>query len=98
MLTWEDLRLTSQEARQVARLRAGKRGSRETIRAVCNAADGWAAGLVLLLEQLRTGSLGKGAGRAPRSEAIFDYFAREVFMRTDPQIRGVSCRPPSCRG
>ncbi len=48
---------------------------------------GWAAGLVLMTESMRMGGAHEAVscGRAPQE--IFDYFAQEVFSKTDERTR-----------
>lgn len=78
LLPWDELRLTGEEAVALA----GLRGTTQAAPAVLERAQGWAAGLVLLLE---------GTGAAPAAtrvsqaapEAVFDYFAGEIFRRAE---------------
>ena len=52
MLQWDDLRLTEEESIGIVRLRGGKkRLSQETLQAIHEQTQGWAAGLVLMLEK-----------------------------------------------
>lgn len=51
-LEWPDLRLTPTEARALARQLGAGRFRASAVRHACGLAGGWAAGLVLLLEQL----------------------------------------------
>jgi DNA-binding SARP family transcriptional activator len=83
LLTGADLRLTTREAAQLIRAAGIRRLTREASQAIQETADGWAAGLVLLLEELRSG---KGDGQTTRSASTvaFDYFAAEIFKRTPP--------------
>jgi len=75
---WKDLRLTPGEAKGIARLRGRKRRAGEVL-SLQGRSDGWAAGLVLLLEE------SPGLAREPRRikdtppEKVFEYFAGEIF-------------------
>ena len=75
---WKELRLTPEEAKGIARLR-GKRRSAGEVLSLQGHSDGWAAGLVLLLEE------SAGLAREPRRmkdtppEKVFEYFAGEIF-------------------
>jgi len=75
---WKELRLTPGEAKGIARLR-GKRRSAGEVLSLQGHSDGWAAGLVLLLEE------SPGLAREPRRmndtppEKVFEYFAGEIF-------------------
>ena len=89
MLDWSQLRLTHAEATGLVRRLAPGRWSRQTIRSLHESADGWCAGLVLLLDQFRReGRTALGPGRAS-SEVLFDYFAGEIFKKADAETREV---------
>ena len=47
---------------------------------------GWAAGLVLMMEGARTGGF-ETVAPGFTAERIFDYFAQELFEKTDPEMR-----------
>jgi LuxR family maltose regulon positive regulatory protein len=80
------LRLSATEARGIARARrAAVSGARAA--ALSARADGWAAGLVLLLEH--PGADGDAAPRRGAPQALFDFFAGEILARTDPLARDV---------
>ena len=75
---WKELRLTPGEAKGIARLRGKKRSAGEVL-SLQGHSDGWAAGLVLLLEE------SAGPAREPRRMEdsppgkVFEYFAGEIF-------------------
>ena len=79
ILGWKELRLTPGETEGIARLRRKGRRDRAGARLLQRMSDGWAAGLVLLLE--KAGSAGAMPRKSPRRapQEIFDYFAREIF-------------------
>ena len=89
ILDWTQLRFTPTEAAQLARKLAPGRWPRETIRSLYDTADGWCAGLVLLLDQLRSEGRASPAPREPSSEVLFDYFASEIFKKADPTVQAV---------
>ena len=89
ILDGSQLRFTPTEAAGLARKLAPGRWSRETIRSLYDTADGWCAGLVLLLEQLRSEGRASPAPREPSSEVLFDYFAGEIFKKADPTVQAV---------
>jgi ATP/maltotriose-dependent transcriptional regulator MalT len=68
ILGWSQLRFTPAEATQLARTRAPGRWPREAIRSLHDTTDGWCAGLVLLLDQLRS------EGRASPAPSERDLF------------------------
>jgi pentatricopeptide repeat protein len=87
VLGWDDLRLTLEECRGIVRLRGKKRIPDDVVRRLHAAADGWTAGLVLMLE--RGGLPGVEAeripGRAPGE--LFEYFGSEIFARAERPVR-----------
>src|SRR5206468_2873273 len=89
MLDWSQLRLTHAEATGLVRRLAPGRWSRQTIRSLHESADGWCAGLVLLLDQFRReGRTALGPGRAS-SEVLVDYFAGAIFTKAAAGTREI---------
>jgi DNA-binding SARP family transcriptional activator len=88
LLTGADLRLTAREADQLIRAAGIRRLNRGTSRAIQETADGWAAGLILMLEELRSGKCDGETMRAA-STVTFDYFAAEIFRRMPPDAQEV---------
>jgi DNA-binding SARP family transcriptional activator len=83
---WDELRLTFEESAGMALLRSKQRLSRETVKILNEMVDGWAAGLVLMLEGMKRGIEPQELQKlAP--EEIFDYFGKELFDKTDNQIQ-----------
>jgi LuxR family transcriptional regulator, maltose regulon positive regulatory protein len=77
-LGWDELRLTEDEAAQIAA--NAHRVPTAGIGALVERCGGWAAGLTLLLDHAR--ATGSSVADAPRSpQALFDYFAAELFDR-----------------
>jgi len=89
ILDGSQLRFTPTEAAGLARKLAPGYWSRETIRSLYDIADGWCAGLVLLLEQLRSEGRASPAPHKPSSKVLFDYFAGEIFKKADPSVQAV---------
>ncbi len=89
LVTWADLRLTPAEARGVVRRVGSRRLSRDAIATLHEASDGWAAGLVLLLERWRAEGAAPAAQSPRTPQAVFDYFASEIFAKTDPTTQAV---------
>jgi LuxR family maltose regulon positive regulatory protein len=87
ILGWLDLRLTLDESEGIAGLIAVRRHSKETILRLHEASDGWAAGLVLLLERTQRERIHPQLlGKLGREE-IFDYFAHEIVAQLDQETR-----------
>ncbi len=77
-LTWEDLRLTRNEAADIIGLRFHE-ADPELAARLYERSEGWAAGLVLLCEQMRDGISSTGAPGHLGKELIFDYLAGEIL-------------------
>jgi hypothetical protein len=80
----DELRLSGREAYGIARGRGARIGRARAVNLAARA-DGWTAGLVLLLE--RPGDEVPAAAASPR--ALFDFFAGEVLARTRSEERDV---------
>jgi len=84
---WNDLRLTPEEVAGIARLQRKEKPAPELVKYLFERTDGWAAGLVLLLERTDRGRVGlRAIGRQVPAE-IIDYFGSEIFRRLDEQRR-----------
>ncbi|HYB65616.1 MAG TPA: BTAD domain-containing putative transcriptional regulator [Steroidobacteraceae bacterium] len=86
VIGWNDLRLTLEEARSIARARDVSLPDAELQR-LHERTQGWAAGLILLL-QTHGADPGTSAGAAAETPAvIFDYLAEEFFQQFKPDVR-----------
>jgi len=84
---WEDLRLTRGEAAGIVKLRRKGKLPAGLARDLFERTDGWAAGLVLLLERADTEHLEpRSVGLQVPSE-IIDYFGSEIFRQLDEERR-----------
>ncbi|RPH84835.1 MAG: hypothetical protein EHM75_10415, partial [Desulfobacteraceae bacterium] len=86
LLTGDDLRLTLEESAEIARLRADRGLPQETIEHVHALVDGWAAGLMLMLESLRRG-IDLQAVEETTREGILHYFGNEIFAKISPEVQ-----------
>jgi len=86
ILEWDELRLTREESSAIVRLRATQKLPKETMQHLYQTADGWAAGLILMLESVRRGIEPKLFGKLTPQE-ILDYFGKEIFDKTDKEIQ-----------
>ncbi len=77
VIGWPELRMTREEAAEITALRTGAVDAAR-LAELYDAADGWAAGLVLMLEWRRRAE-GEIPPRIERGSGLFDYFARELF-------------------
>lgn len=88
MLDWEDIRLAVDESIGIGRLRMGnKLINKEAMEALHEQTQGWAAGLVLLLEQEKEIAASQDIKNYANQQALFDYFAGEIFNRIDKETQ-----------
>jgi LuxR family transcriptional regulator, maltose regulon positive regulatory protein len=87
ILTWKDLCLTIEESAGIVRLRSKQKLSKEAIAGLHKAAGGWAAGLVLILEMAKIEDVEPQKAGKARPQEIFDYFASEIFDRTEKEVQ-----------
>ena len=83
ILGWPQLRFTQTEVNGLIRKLAPGRWSKDTINRLQTESAGWAAGVVLSLEQLRSQGEAFEKPDPPSSQVLFDYFAREIFKKAD---------------
>ena len=82
VIGWEDLRLAREEAGAIAaKRRPGF--TAEAVDALYERTQGWAAGLVLMLEQ---GRISDPPGSSSR-QLVFDYLAGEIFQKSDARTQ-----------
>jgi len=87
LIGWEDLQLTLEESEELAREQGGEGPAMEELRALHQRADGWVAGLQLLLETARTQQVAPRAPADGAPELLFDYFANETFDDLEEETR-----------
>ena len=83
ILGWDEIRLTLKESGEITRLRTKNKLSKEKIAYLHKITDGWAAGLVLMLESSRKEGIGPQVSGEPTSSEIIDYFGNELFVKMD---------------
>jgi LuxR family maltose regulon positive regulatory protein len=86
MLEWDELRLTLEETVGIIRLRAPGIRSKESKEHLHKTSDGWAAGLILMLESAKRGLEAQWPKKISSKETL-DYFGGEVFSKTDQEIK-----------
>jgi LuxR family maltose regulon positive regulatory protein len=84
---WQQLQLTQDETAGIASLQTKKTLSEETIRHLHEAADGWTAGLMLMLAQADLEGMDWQSIQRFTPQEIFDYFGKEVFEREPPETQ-----------
>jgi ATP/maltotriose-dependent transcriptional regulator MalT/DNA-binding SARP family transcriptional activator len=83
---WDALRLTVPELDALVR-HSHHRATPAELRRLHATTGGWAAGVALILERLRTHAGDAAPLRAAASDAVFDYFAGEVLSELDRPVR-----------
>ncbi len=89
LLSWEQLRLTERESSAIAQ-RAGIDDRARAAR-FHRLADGWAAGLTLMLARAGVRSEAIAADAQSR-ESLFEYFANEIFLREKAEVQDLLLR------
>lgn len=84
---WRELRLTLEETKGIARRRGKGKPDTEDIRRLVRRTDGWAAGLILLLEDEQRNSKGSPVPKGHAPEETFEYFGTEIFERLDGEAK-----------
>lgn len=81
------LQLTPEESMGLGAARLGKQvPGAEFLTTLHQRTQGWAAGLVLMLEQARSGAWDANS-ILPDQQVLFDYFAGEILKRNEPAVR-----------
>lgn len=84
---WNELRLTLEESRGIVRMKDRKSFTPEIIADLHEKTDGWAAGLSLMMELAKSKDIRLSTRMGHTPQEIFDYFANEVFEKTDKQTQ-----------
>lgn len=89
LLDWEALRLTPDEAEAIVYCQSHGQWvpSPELLERLYARSEGWVAGLVLLAEWARKPDQPRMEDHPQAREIVFDYFAGELFSRTEPVAR-----------
>jgi LuxR family maltose regulon positive regulatory protein len=86
LLGWDQLRLTREETRDIVARRHSRLSDAE-LEELYARTEGWAAGLVLMLEQSRRGGSLAAAPDLATRQLLFDYLAGEIFHKSDPRTQ-----------
>ena len=86
MLGWDELRLTLEETVGIVRLRDHGIRAKKLVRKLHMAADGWIAGLVLMLESVSRKIQPSYHDKLSREE-IFDYFGNQIFAKLESELQ-----------
>ncbi|NIO39259.1 MAG: hypothetical protein GTO41_03080 [Burkholderiales bacterium] len=87
VIGWRDLKLTSEESDSIVAQR-GLKLDPVRLKELNEKTEGWAAGLVLMLEQAEAGNWSAPADLST-PQLVFDYLAGEIFDKTDAATREI---------
>jgi LuxR family maltose regulon positive regulatory protein len=83
LLGWDDLRLTQEETKQIICQQTGDAPPQETIEHIHRATQGWAAGITLMVGEIRREGFHELLPQGSTPEEIMYYFGTELFERLD---------------
>ena len=86
VIGWREIRLTQEESDALA-ARRGRQLGREALLELYDKTQGWAAGLILMLEQASAHEAPAASPDLSDPGLVFDYLAGEVFQKTDARTR-----------
>ena len=86
LLEYGDLRFSLDEVRELAQGRLPERGEKR-LKAIYSVTEGWAAGIILMLERARLKGADAQVLEPTEYEGVFDYFAGEIFNKTEQETR-----------
>ena len=78
VMGWNDIRLSPEESKQIIRIKAGTRLSGDAVDSILNRTDGWAAGIVLMSEQFKT-----GAQSSEETDAFLHRKRSSILLQTN---------------
>ena len=90
-LGWDELRLTREETAAIVRQRR-RAAPIEILDLLYAKTQGWAAGLVLMLEQSKVSGAIADSPNLSTNQLVFDYLAGEIFQKTDPSTQELLLR------
>lgn len=84
---WNEIRFNIEEFKEVIRMKMPEGLPDETVSQLYAKTEGWAAGLVLMIESARTAGIDTALSGKLAPGKVFDYFANEVFNKTDRETQ-----------
>lgn len=86
---WDEIRFTPPEAKEIIKKHATLKLKENDLMQLYSETDGWIAGLILLLERMKTGSDSPSPIKKIPRDNIFDYFASEIFNKAGASAQDV---------
>jgi DNA-binding SARP family transcriptional activator len=84
---WEDLRFTGEETRDLVEIMGYRKLGEETVGLIHKRAEGWVAGVILMLQKANHTKEGAVTAGLSSPEQVFDYFATELLENTDKDLQ-----------
>ena len=84
---WSEIKFDLEEFKEVIRMKMPEGLPDETVSQLYAKTEGWAAGLVLMIESARTEGIDNALLGKLEPGKVFDYFAHEVFKKTDRETQ-----------
>jgi LuxR family maltose regulon positive regulatory protein len=84
---WQEIKLTRDEAREIVEAQGVKDLQADALTEIHQQTDGWAAGLILMREMIKTGRPGLREEVGLGKDEIFNYYSRELLGKTDELTR-----------
>jgi LuxR family maltose regulon positive regulatory protein len=86
-LGWDDIRFTRDESREMIQKKGYRTVTEEVVGYIYEKTEGWAAGLILMIQANRTKGIDLSLFKGMTPEEIYSYFETELFNKTDPNIQ-----------
>jgi LuxR family maltose regulon positive regulatory protein len=88
LIRWDDIRFTMEEMKEFVRVKGAGKLNSEALDYLYTKTEGWAAGLLIMLESLKRDNIEYRLVDKSSWKGIFDYLAYEIFRGIDeePQI------------
>ena len=86
-LGWDELRFSLDDARELLKMRRQEDVPDEVLQHLHERTEGWAAGLVLMLQSLKTEDIDYRLLEGLSQNDIFDYFAGEILEKADRRTK-----------
>lgn len=82
-LTWQDIRFTLDESGEMIRIKGHRIFTQEVVEQIHEKTEGWAAGLILMIEAARIKGIDLTSVKRMTLEEVYNYFETELFDQTD---------------
>ena len=89
---WDDIRFDLDETRELARFKKNDHIPDTVLEQLYARTKGWAAGIVLMLERIRTETASLSVSDKFTHEEIFHFFAGELFEKADQETQAFLLR------